>query len=128
MTVNKDVMLVTAFSDREFEILEYNCAKIVYKTDLDSSQLRDFEKECEICQDTFKNEDKIIYLPKCNHVFHWNCAKEWLKVKAQCPTCRSGVRTNLLRELYDNPANDIPPQEIGNHANDFQPQEIDAPA
>lgn len=42
---------------------------------------------CSICQDKFENSDNVVELG-CHHVFHVNCAMEWLKQGSSCPTCR----------------------------------------
>ena len=28
---------------------------------------------------------------ECGHLFHENCLNEWLKIKAECPSCRKPV-------------------------------------
>jgi len=28
---------------------------------------------------------------ECGHMFHENCLNEWLKIKAECPSCRHTV-------------------------------------
>lgn len=34
---------------------------------------------CSVCLHRHKNDDKLIYLPKCYHTFHTNCAYQWFK-------------------------------------------------
>ncbi|KAK3814268.1 MAG: hypothetical protein J3Q66DRAFT_34685 [Benniella sp.] len=43
--------------------------------------------ECSVCKDEFTQEDDTLQLP-CNHFFHGDCIKPWLKVSGTCPTCR----------------------------------------
>jgi hypothetical protein len=45
--------------------------------------------ECSICL-----EDVEVYTRKrlsCNHVFHYNCIKEWCKSNNTCPNCRQTI-------------------------------------
>ena len=49
-------------------------------------------KECNICMDEYKINDKIINLD-CKHFFHRRCIKHWLlQEKVTCPICRKDVR------------------------------------
>ena len=50
--------------------------------------------ECAICQEFFKDGEKIVSL-SCNpilpHMFHRHCIIPWLKDHDTCPTCRGKV-------------------------------------
>ncbi|KAG0250185.1 hypothetical protein BG011_008589 [Mortierella polycephala] len=43
--------------------------------------------ECTVCKDEFTKEGTLLQLP-CQHIFHEDCIKPWLKVSGTCPTCR----------------------------------------
>lgn len=52
---------------------------------------------CTICCEDFtvsftQAREKVLKLPGCGHCFHSNCAKDWLKIKAQCPYCKGEIR------------------------------------
>ncbi|KAG0002167.1 hypothetical protein BGZ65_002874, partial [Modicella reniformis] len=47
----------------------------------------DAKIECSVCKDEFAQEDNCLQL-KCNHIFHEDCIKPWLKTSGTCPTCR----------------------------------------
>ncbi|KAF8052381.1 hypothetical protein N665_1564s0003 [Sinapis alba] len=54
-----------------------------------SPQTKDRETEpCTICQESFKNEEKIATLD-CGHEYHAECLEKWLIVKNVCPICKS---------------------------------------
>lgn len=46
--------------------------------------------ECSICLSNFLVNDVVISLG-CNHTFHNNCIKKWLKLKETCPTCKQNI-------------------------------------
>ncbi|KAK8591517.1 hypothetical protein V6N13_031559 [Hibiscus sabdariffa] len=47
---------------------------------------------CIICQEDYKNEEKIGTLD-CGHNYHADCLKKWLFVKNVCPICKSEALT-----------------------------------
>ncbi len=64
--------------------------EITYTEYLTNNQINGEEANtCIICAFDLKPNDKVIVL-KCHyqHVFHSNCIKSWLEVKAICPVCR----------------------------------------
>ncbi len=52
----------------------------------------DETKECAICFDECKSdaidENRIVCMQNCKHVFHDKCIKEWIKINKTCPQCR----------------------------------------
>ena len=71
---------------KELEIIGYNELN-------DESQ-----KVCSICLSEFDNNERIMLLPECKHVFHIDCIKEWFKRNHICPFCRNNVRRALKRK------------------------------
>eukprot|EP00929_Paragymnodinium_shiwhaense_P027485 TRINITY_DN16124_c0_g1_i2.p1 TRINITY_DN16124_c0_g1~~TRINITY_DN16124_c0_g1_i2.p1 ORF type:complete len:266 (+),score=58.81 TRINITY_DN16124_c0_g1_i2:110-907(+) len=61
-----------------------------------AGQERD-EYKCLICIEDFAAGEEVVTLP-CRHLFHADCAREWLKVKLACPTCRHRL-TRESREV-----------------------------
>lgn len=58
---------------------------------------------CPICNENFtKNEEDLIQLPRCSHLFHWNCIDIWLKKKPNCPICRLDV-FHCKSKLFETP-------------------------
>ena len=45
--------------------------------------------ECAICLTKYVDEDDLMVL-QCDkrHFFHWDCARQWIKIKPSCPLCR----------------------------------------
>ena len=56
----------------------------------DALSVSDSDEEamwCAICQLQIQNQERIVEL-KCQHIYHHECAKEWVLEKKKCPTCR----------------------------------------
>ena len=50
------------------------------------------EKEnCAVCCDEMIHKKKVIKLPTCGHFFHKECIGEWVRVKPNCPICKSDL-------------------------------------
>ena len=43
--------------------------------------------ECTICLDEFEENEQIMIINKCKHVFHKECIKKWLCKSEYCPNC-----------------------------------------
>ena len=64
------------------------------------SKLKQFEKpNCSIC---LENIDLIngLKIKECGHMFHGECIKEWIKLRNNCPLCRTIVRRQF--DIYQN--------------------------
>lgn len=57
------------------------------------------EVECIICKESFEN-DTIVKMLRCRHIFHTNCIDQWFKVKKTCPLCNiSPLEVDSIKEL-----------------------------
>lgn len=52
-------------------------------------------QECAICLDTILLTDKCTQL-SCQHQFHTDCVRQWLREKTTCPLCRQTVAVPTL--------------------------------
>ena len=73
----------------------------------DFSEYDENEETCTICSMTIEDGDRIGLLP-CDHKFHVDCLKEWIKRKNVCPLCQV---PDIAREK-ESPNN--PVQYVGN--------------
>ncbi|EOA38888.1 hypothetical protein CARUB_v10011258mg [Capsella rubella] len=65
------------------------CSGINLEKESLSPRSKDLETEpCTICQESFKNEEKIATLD-CGHEYHAECLEKWLIVKNVCPICKA---------------------------------------
>jgi hypothetical protein len=45
--------------------------------------------ECSICLGD--EQETIVKLEKCNHLFHHKCISKWFRTKLDCPNCRKAI-------------------------------------
>jgi hypothetical protein len=53
---------------------------------------REASPECSICLDGFYDGDELIRL-RCGHRFHSTCLEPWARKCADCPYCRTNIRS-----------------------------------
>lgn len=53
---------------------------------------REPSPECSICLDGFYDGDELIRL-RCGHRFHTKCLEPWVRKCADCPYCRTKIRS-----------------------------------
>ncbi|GAN03740.1 E3 ubiquitin-protein ligase RNF115-like [Mucor ambiguus] len=69
-------------------------------TDKEKSQ----ETDCAVCKDQFESQEQVIELP-CEHIFHDECIKPWLKLNSTCPVCRRSVLPDQQEQDNNNNSN-----------------------
>lgn len=71
---------------REAEVIDTR-TEIFVNYDLMEGNIED---DCSICLSTMQ-ENQLIRMRECLHVFHKECVDIWLRRKQTCPLCRIGV-------------------------------------
>ena len=44
-------------------------------------------EKCNICLEAINRGDQVTRLDNCNHIYHYDCIMQWVRVKNSCPTC-----------------------------------------
>jgi hypothetical protein len=70
----------------------------------------DHAHECAICYTAFEDGDRVGSLP-CDHVFHVECLKMWLKRQNVCPFCR---KDHVAEERFETNEDDKDEENNGN--------------
>ena len=61
----------------------------IYHKQNHSKIVDDYNEDlCSICLDDIKDGDRIGDLKVCNHLFHSDCLKNWLRKSNKCPLCQ----------------------------------------
>ncbi|THU67139.1 hypothetical protein C4D60_Mb05t21500 [Musa balbisiana] len=61
--------------------------------DDDTDQRMSF-RDCAVCLNEFREEERLKLLPNCSHAFHIDCIDTWLQFNAKCPLCRSDIASS----------------------------------
>ncbi|MCQ2819329.1 MAG: hypothetical protein MJ252_18860 [archaeon] len=70
--------------------LNQNAIRRIPLVSYSKNQFKDNDK-CVICQEDFKTGEKVSKL-SCNHIYHPECIKEWLKSNKKCPFCMQEIQ------------------------------------
>jgi hypothetical protein len=66
-----------------------------YKQTPYQDNINEFKDPCTICFDNFNDQCLVSVLP-CKHIFHHTCLKNWLMLKLLTPECPN-CKLNLLK-------------------------------
>ena len=53
-----------------------------------------YKSDCQICFETFTDQDEAIMEMPCQHLYHKDCLMDWLTKKNTCPVCRKEVEAD----------------------------------
>ncbi|AYV84148.1 MAG: ring finger domain protein [Hyperionvirus sp.] len=59
------------------------------------ARVNDTHENCVICLADYVIGERVIELP-CDHVYHFECYREWMKQKNACPTCRNSFVSGIV--------------------------------
>lgn len=91
------VVIMQQFEDVVVTISEDDFENLISDIDYDDI---DPDNKCIICQQSFIEQENIVNLNSCNHIFHYDCIKTLLtRFNTHCPTCRSDVRDYLNTDM-----------------------------
>uniref|UniRef100_A0A0E0JEC0 RING-type E3 ubiquitin transferase n=1 Tax=Oryza punctata TaxID=4537 RepID=A0A0E0JEC0_ORYPU len=66
------------------------CVREVIYCSSDEQQNDQDDGKCAICLEEYK-DNSLLGILKCNHDFHTDCVKRWLKEKNSCPICKAAA-------------------------------------
>ncbi|XP_006643778.1 E3 ubiquitin-protein ligase MBR2-like [Oryza brachyantha] len=66
------------------------CVREVIYCSSDEQLYDQDDGKCAICLEEYK-DNSLLGILKCNHDFHTDCIKQWLKVKNSCPICKAAA-------------------------------------
>ncbi len=98
--LNQNPELVRKNTDLFINYYNNELKGFIYKKELNL-----FSEECAICIESMvDNQTLVIKLP-CNHYFHENCIKDWIKANVgdpKCPCCNDNIIEHLEKLRKEN--------------------------
>eukprot|EP00347_Sterkiella_histriomuscorum_P014877 403359185 len=75
--------------NRLCDIVNCNTHQVVFGSQYAHSRLSQYsqDSDCIICLQSYKEGDKVSLITLCNHHFHSECIKQWVKRTIEAPTC-----------------------------------------
>jgi hypothetical protein len=61
----------------------------------EGSPMRDSGVDADDKEEPIFQKSKKVAMTPCNHYFHVSCFKQWIKVKHECPICRTQLKFYL---------------------------------
>ena len=69
---------------------------------LDNEKFEEIQnEECSICIEKISQNENIIVLPGCKHIFHALCVLTWLERKPFCPNCKGNIRNQIVDQMKE---------------------------
>lgn len=88
-TSNDDILGNISQSERarreNINIPAYNYEEVLQDTE------KEYDKTCSICLTDFNNEDKVS-ITECDHIYHNDCIKKWLRINNTCCICKQELK------------------------------------
>ena len=73
-----------------------NCGHVISSANQPCGNCNQLPQKCTICQGLIKRGDNILECSNCNNLAHKNHMLQWLKIKEECPICKTKTtRRNL---------------------------------
>ena len=82
------------------------------------------EFKCSICLDKLFSANTDVSVPQCGHMYHKDCLENYMKIKNNCPNCRSEI-TSIVKTVYPDAYNELSYGSFSNEAKDILEEIID---
>lgn len=75
-----------------------NCGRVIRDSTEPCSNCRQLHQKCTVCQGLIKRGDRISECPTCNNVAHDDHMEQWMRIKSECPICKTRVSKRNLKK------------------------------
>ena len=74
-----------------------NCGHVIESANTPCKNCEELPTKCIICQGLIKHGENVLECPTCNNVAHKEHMEQWLKIKEECPICKTRVTNRTLK-------------------------------
>jgi transcription initiation factor IIE alpha subunit len=75
-----------------------NCGHVIKSSTEPCSNCRQLHQKCTVCQGLIRKGDRISECPNCNNVAHDDHMEQWMRIKSECPICKTRVSKRNLKK------------------------------
>ena len=73
------------------------CGHVIENANEPCKNCEELPTKCIICQGLIKHGENVMECPTCNNVAHKEHMEQWLKIKEECPICKTRVTKRTLK-------------------------------
>ncbi|MHA1218541.1 MAG: RING finger domain-containing protein [Candidatus Heimdallarchaeaceae archaeon] len=75
-----------------------NCGYVIKSSTESCGNCRQLHQKCMVCQGLIKKGDNVKECPTCNNVAHEDHLEQWMKIKQECPICKTRISKRNLKK------------------------------
>ncbi len=73
------------------------CGHVIESANDPCKNCKELPTKCLICQGLIKHGENVLECPTCNNVAHKEHMEQWLKIKEECPICKTRITKRTLK-------------------------------
>jgi len=74
-----------------------NCGHLIKSAYEACNNCKEIPSKCSVCQGLIKRGDNILECPSCSNVAHDDHMEQWMKIKNECPICKTKISKRNLK-------------------------------
>jgi len=74
-----------------------NCGHLIKSANEPCSNCDQLPSKCSVCQGLIKRGDTVLECPDCSNVAHDEHMVQWMKIKEECPVCKTRISKRTLK-------------------------------
>ncbi|MHA1397210.1 MAG: hypothetical protein ACTSSF_05835, partial [Candidatus Heimdallarchaeaceae archaeon] len=76
-----------------------NCGHVIKSPNDPCSNCGQLPQKCSVCQGLIKRGESIFECPNCGNYAHEEHMLQWLKIKEECPICKTKINKSTLKHI-----------------------------
>jgi transcription initiation factor IIE alpha subunit len=75
-----------------------NCGHELKSSNEPCSSCQQMPPKCSVCQGLVKRGDIVVECPSCNNLAHQDHMSQWMRIKQECPICKTKISKRTLKK------------------------------